>query len=61
MLQGYKTWIGLALTLLGFTGAYKYVTQEQVAQMLALISQVIGLAIAVYGNYDAHRRLNELK
>ena len=53
MLQGYKTWIGLALTLLGLTGVYKYVTQDQIAQLLDLASQIIGLAVAIYGNYDA--------
>lgn len=61
MLQGYKTWIGLVLTLLGFTGVYKYVTEEQVAQLLDLASQIIGLALAIYGNYEAHKRLKELE
>lgn len=61
MLQGYKTWIGLILTLLGFTGMYKYVTQDQVAQMLDLASQIIGLGIAIYGNYEVHKRLKELQ
>lgn len=61
MLQGYKTWIGLVLTLLGFTGVYKYVTQDQVAHLLDLASQIIGLGLAIYGNYDAHKRLKELE
>jgi hypothetical protein len=59
MLQGYKTWIGIVLTLLGFTGVYEYVTQDQVAQLLDLASQIIGLGLFIYGNYDAHKRLKE--
>ena len=49
------------LTLLGFTGVYKYVTQDQIARLLDLASQIVGLGIAIYGNYDAHKRLKELE
>ncbi len=63
MLQGYKTWIGIALTLLGTLGVYDKlgIAQDQVAKLIELASQFVGLAITIYGNYDSHKRLSELE
>ena len=60
-MQGYKTWAGLVLTLLGTLGAFDAlgVTQESVSQIIDVAVQLVGLLIAAYGNYDAHRRLAE--
>ncbi len=61
ILQGYKTWIGLVMTILGFVGVFKFVTQEQVAQLFDLIFQIAGLVVAIYGNHKSHQRIGELK
>ena len=59
-MQGYKTYFGIVLTLLGTLGVFEKfgVSQEQVTQFMDLAIQLIGAGIALYGNYDAHRRLN---
>ena len=61
ILQGYKTWIGLVMTILGFVGVFRFVTQEQVAQLFDLIFQIAGLVVAIYGNYKAHQKIADLE
>lgn len=60
-LQGYKTWVGLVTTFLGFIGFYEKtgIVPEQVSQIADSTIQLIGLVIAAYGNYDAHKRINK--
>ena len=62
MLQGYKTWIGIVITLLGTLGVLENlgVTGEQVSNIADVVFQLIGLLVAAYGNYDAHKRLEEV-
>lgn len=59
MLQGYKTWVGIAVMILGLSGLSKYVTPEQWQIFSNSLIDLIGLAITAYGNWDAHRRLRE--
>ncbi len=61
ILQGYKTWIGLVITILGMTGVAKLVTTDQMSQLADLIMQIAGLVIAVYGNYKAHQKIDKLE
>ena len=60
MLQGYKTYIGLIITLLGVIGFYEKtgISSEQAGQILDSLFQIVGLLISAYGNYDVHKRLN---
>ena len=51
-MQGYKTWIGLVLTLLGFTGAYKYVTQDQIARLKVFEDNITAHGL-MYGRYNS--------
>jgi hypothetical protein len=63
MLQGYKTWIGLIMTILGTLGLFEKlgVSQDQVSKIIDAGMQLFGLVYAAYGNWDAHRRLKELQ
>ncbi|EKE25552.1 MAG: hypothetical protein ACD_5C00121G0002 [uncultured bacterium] len=63
MFQGYKTWIGLVLTVLGTAGVFEKtgVSQEEVSQIIDVLVQLSGLVITAYGNYDAHKRLKEIQ
>ena len=60
MLQGSKTWIGIAITFLGVVGFYEKtgISSEQAGQILDSLFQIVGLLISAYGNYDVHKRLN---
>lgn len=61
MLEGYKTWIGLAVTVLGMFGLGYLVTGAQLADVVDAVLKIAGVAIAVYGNYQAHKKIAELK
>lgn len=60
-MTGYKTWIGLILTTLGALGLYENsgIAKEQVAEILDSVSTLAGLVLAAYGNWNAHKRLQE--
>ena len=59
MLQGYRTWIGLAITLIGSLGVLDKIgmTGNEAGQLADVVFQLAGLVIAAYGNYQAHKRL----
>jgi len=59
-MQGYKTWVGIAMILLGWFGAADLVTEDQVAEVLDVVFQLIGMGITIYGNYKAHREIKAL-
>lgn len=63
MLQGYKTWIGLVLTILGAVGIFEKlgVTKEEVSQIIDTVMQLVGLVLASYGNYKSHQKISELE
>jgi hypothetical protein len=58
MLQGYKTWLGLLITVIGVTGISKYVTGDQIAQVADAAEKIVGIALAIYGNFQVHKRLD---
>lgn len=59
MLSGYKTWIGIVITIVGMTGISKFVTSDQLNEIVDLVAKLVGIGIAIYGNWDAHKRLKE--
>lgn len=61
MLQGYRTYIGIVITILGMTGAAKIVTTDQMSQLADLIIQIIGIAVTIYGSYKAHQKIKEIE
>ena len=60
-LDGKRTWIGLILTVAGIIGAGKYISNDNLSQLLDLIFQVVGLVVAVYGNWKAQKKIVDLK
>jgi hypothetical protein len=55
-LNGYKTYIGIGITFLGVIGFGGVITEGDISQIIDLVSQLVGLGIAIYGRYDATRR-----
>lgn len=58
MLNGYKTYIGIVVTVLGMVGAGYLITADQLGQLIDLVLKIAGIIIAVYGNYKAHKQIN---
>lgn len=61
MMEGYKTWTGIVLTLLGFLGVGEIVGQENLTDLINTLAQVVGLIVACYGNYKSHQKIEKLK
>jgi len=55
-LDGKKTYISLALVLLGAFGYGDLITEGELAEIVNLVTQLIGAVGAIYGRYDASRR-----
>lgn len=60
-LDGKRTWIGLAVTIIGATGLSKYVAPDQAAALFDALFQVVGIIIAIWGNQKAQKKIIELK
>jgi len=52
-LQGYKTYIGLAITLLGVLGLGGIISSDELTEIVDGVLQIAGIAIAVYGRIVA--------
>ena len=59
-MQGYKTLTGLLLTFLGFLGWGDLISSDQVAEITNAVTQLVGIVLAIYGNYRSHRELKAL-
>ena len=53
MLKGYKTYLGLAIALAGVLGLTQYVSPEEMERTASLVTELGGIALAVYGRYVA--------
>jgi hypothetical protein len=53
MLNGYKTYIGIAIWVLGALGLGSLITEPELAKTVNSILEVIGTCVAVYGRYKA--------
>ena len=60
-MQGYRTWIGLGITFIGALGLLDKIgmTDAEAGQLADVAMQLVGLLLAAYGNYQAHKRLEE--
>lgn len=61
MLEGKKTWIGLIVMVLGMVGVGYLINAEQIAELIDAVLKIVGIVIAVYGNYKAHEKIASLK
>lgn len=53
LLEGKKTYIGLAVALIGVLGLTNYITPDETEQAMSLIFELAGILIAVYGRFVA--------
>lgn len=49
IINGKKTYIGIVVTIIGMTGAAKYVTPEQITSLLSGILDIAGIVITIIG------------
>lgn len=61
MLDGYKTWIGIIITVLGAIGLGYLITATQLGDLIDAVLKIVGIAITVYGNFKAHQTIAALK
>lgn len=61
MLQGYRGFIGLALTLLGSLGFFEYlgVSKDEFSLFLDNIVQVVGFILTMWGYVSAKLRMEK--
>ena len=52
-LEGKKTFIGIAVVIIGFFGGAKLISEAETAQTIDSILQLIGIGITIYGRYKA--------
>lgn len=55
-LQGRKTYIGLAVALLGVLGFGSLISEEELGRSVDLVLELVGIAVGVYGRFVARPR-----
>lgn len=55
-LEGKKTYISVAVLIIGLIGAGDFITESDVSGLINAAMQIIGIVGAIYGRYDASRR-----
>ena len=55
LLEGKKTYIGLAIIVLGWLGISHLVTETELAMVADSVIQLVGIGIAIYGRYKAKK------
>ena len=53
LLEGRKTFIGIAITLLGVLGAGNLISEGEANQVVNLVIELVGLVLAIYGRIKA--------
>lgn len=60
-LSGYKTYIGIAVTIIGMSGVSKYITPDQVSVILNGLFDIIGILITIIGAIHKDIKIENLK
>jgi hypothetical protein len=55
-LDGYKTFIGIAVSFLGLMGFGDIISEGEATELINLSMQLVGLLMAVYGRLVAHKK-----
>lgn len=55
-MQGFKTYAGLLVALAGVLGLTKYITPENLENVIRMSFEIGGILFAAYGRYDRERR-----
>ena len=53
MLDGYRTYTGLVIALLGLVGVSKFFAEGELEVVISIVIQLAGLLFAAYGRYKA--------
>lgn len=53
MLDGYKTYVGLLIALLGVLGVGRLFTEGELEKVVDIVIQLVGIGIGAYGRYKA--------
>lgn len=56
-LEGRKTYIAIAVLVLGMFGIGDIITETDMSVLIDSVMQIIGVIGAIYGRYDATRRM----
>jgi hypothetical protein len=59
-MNGYKTYIGIILAFLSLIGYGDLINEEQIGNLVDIVTGFIGIALTVYGNYKAHKEIKAL-
>ncbi len=60
-INGYKTYIGLVVTIVGLTGLSKNVTSEQLSTILNGVFEIVGILITIIGAIHKDVKISELE
>jgi len=60
-LEGYKTWSGIILTIVGLIGLPSWISEGQLSSLLESLFVILGILVSVYGNYKSHKQIGSLK
>jgi len=55
ILKGKKTFIGIAVTVIGMTGLAAYITPVEFELLINSVLEVVGVVLAVYGRIVANK------
>lgn len=60
-MEGYRTWAGIVITILGSIGlADRFGGTEELTKVVDATVQLIGILMAIYGNFKAHKKIEML-
>jgi hypothetical protein len=57
--NGYKTYIGIVITIFGITGLSKYITGEQLSVVLNGLIDIAGIIITIIGAIHKDIKISE--
>ncbi len=60
-IEGKRTWIAIIMIAIGYFNLGDIVSSEQLGTGFDLIMQFVGLCLAIYGNYQSHKKIGALE
>lgn len=61
LINGYKTYIGVLVTIIGTLGLSKYFTSEQLSVILNGVFEIIGILLTIIGAMHKDEKIQEAK
>jgi len=60
-MNGYKTYIGIIVTIVGATGLAKYITPEQLTTILNNVFEIVGIVVTIVGAIHKDIKISNAK